>query len=93
MGHRWPYTNFHELNQDWIVKELTYNSTQLKQIIEYLNKTYIRVGYLADVETLVFFIPDTASYIDTTQTILITIPVWPPKDNEGGKLPWLTCQN
>lgn len=82
MGHRWPYTNFHELNQDWIVKTVKNIEDITKRIVEYLSTTYITVGYDADTESLVFFIPDSASFIEAMKTISINIPIYPPEGSE-----------
>lgn len=62
MGHRWPYTNFHELNQDWIVKQIVelkdYVTNQINEVIEKQVELIITdaniLGYYdANTETLV----------------------------------------
>lgn len=62
MGHRWPYTNFHELNQDWIIKQIIelkeYVTNQINDVIEkqvelFLADANILGYYDADTETLV----------------------------------------
>lgn len=62
MGHRWPYTNFHELNQDWIVKQIVelkeYVTDQIDEVIEKQVELIITdaniLGYYdANTETLV----------------------------------------
>lgn len=62
MGHRWPYTNFHELNQDWIIKQIVelkeYVTEQIDDVIEkqvelFLADANILGYYDADTETLV----------------------------------------
>ena len=62
MGHRWPYTNFHELNQDWIVKQIVelkeYVTDQIDEVIEKQVELIIAdaniLGYYdANTETLV----------------------------------------
>ena len=90
MGHRWPYTNFHELNQDWIIGTVKKMSETMTRITDYLANTYISVGYDANTETLAFFIPDSANYVEETQTIIINIPIYP---EEKRKAPWQMYQN
>lgn len=62
MGHRWPYTNFHELNQDWIIKQIIelkeYVTNQIDDVIEkqvelIISDANILGYYDADTETLV----------------------------------------
>lgn len=62
MGHRWPYTNFHELNQDWIIKQIIelkeYVTNQIdavieKQVEQIITDANILGYYDADTETLV----------------------------------------
>ena len=62
MGHRWPYTNFHELNQDWIIKQIVdlkdYVTDQINEVIEKQVELIITdaniLGYYdANTETLV----------------------------------------
>ena len=62
MGHRWPYTNFHELNQDWIVKQIVelkeYVTDRIDEVIEKQVELIIAdaniLGYYdANTETLV----------------------------------------
>lgn len=61
MLNQFPYTNFHELNQDWIVKtvqnlENAVNNLSVEGIKEYIdqyfNQLMINATYDADTETI-----------------------------------------
>ena len=74
MGHRWPYTNFHELNQDWIVKQIVelkeYVTDQINVVIEKQVELF-----LADANIL-------GEYDENTETLVIKF-VMNPDDQAG----------
>ena len=74
MGHRWPYTNFHELNQDWIVKQIVelkeYVTDQINVVIEKQVELF-----LADANIL-------GEYDENTETLVIKFVMNP--DDQGG---------
>lgn len=81
-----PYTNFHQLNQDWIIKQITeldekYGTglpTYVKQfLVSHINEILAGVLYSADEEMITLSTPvqavDAEHYYDVTnQEVIVT---------------------
>lgn len=62
-NERYPYSNFHGLNLDWILEEIrklwTYITVDIEQhFSQYIKKLFVNMSYSRETETITFEIEE-----------------------------------